>query len=175
MDGWLHRVLTLPDGAIASIARVVTVMGTFWVCAAIVAVVLKRQPTRLLAAVCALVVTRVVVSAAKQWFDRDRPPEIDRLVHVTGQAMPSGHAANAACIAMAIGLASPRLRWPAVVLAFAVGISRVVLGVHWASDVVAGWGVGLVISWACAQSASRVSRRFQPPSSLAAHGSSDAV
>ncbi len=57
----------------------------------------------------------------------------------SGYAMPSAHAANT--MAVAAVLASP----PLVGVSVLVGLSRVVTGQHWPSDVAAGWGIGAVV------------------------------
>jgi membrane-associated phospholipid phosphatase len=76
---------------------------------------------------------------------------------VVHAAFPSGHATDAAafCLAAALTLANTIARQrttqallvvAGVLLAGVVGISRLVLGVHWLSDVVAGWALGSAIA-----------------------------
>jgi len=60
-------------------------------------------------------------------------------------SFPSGHAASAAAFAMAVGTVLPPLRWPLRVLAAVVGFSRVYVGVHYPSDVLAGATVGATV------------------------------
>jgi undecaprenyl-diphosphatase len=60
-------------------------------------------------------------------------------------SFPSGHALNAFAIGSVIALAFPLAAVPVLAVAASVAASRVVLGLHWLSDVLAGALVGLVI------------------------------
>lgn len=96
-----------------------------------------------------------LVRAMKRLVHRLRPPVAVHLVDAGGWSFPSGHAGQATASFLALGLlialAADR-RWvrrAAVVVGVAsavlIGASRVYLGVHWASDVVAGWSLG--VAW----------------------------
>ena len=61
-------------------------------------------------------------------------------------SFPSGHAAAAAAFATGVGLEMPPLAAPVGALATAVGIARVVNGVHYPSDIIAGWAVGVGVA-----------------------------
>jgi len=61
-------------------------------------------------------------------------------------SFPSGHAAAAAAFATGVGLEMPALAAPVGALAAAVGIARVVNGVHYPSDIVGGWAVGVGVA-----------------------------
>lgn len=107
---------------------------------------------------------------AKLLVAAPRPDLAGPLVEAGGYGMPSGHATTAAAFATALALAVRPLLAPgrartaldvgAVLLALLVGGSRVLLGVHWVSDVVAGWalGVGVVLLLAAALAPARERR-----------------
>jgi membrane-associated phospholipid phosphatase len=61
-------------------------------------------------------------------------------------SFPSGHAAAAAAFATGVGLEMPALAAPVGALAAAVGVARVVNGVHYPSDIVGGWAVGVGVA-----------------------------
>ncbi|HEY0132189.1 MAG TPA: phosphatase PAP2 family protein [Allosphingosinicella sp.] len=91
---------------------------------------------------------RLLIEAMKNIFDRARPDPLGHEVAVHNLAFPSGHSANAMAgwLAIALLAASPRLRRPAIALALAIafvtGVCRLVLQVHWPSDVAGGWAFG---------------------------------
>jgi undecaprenyl-diphosphatase len=87
----------------------------------------------------------------KRLLDRPRPPVVDRLVAASNESLPSGHATMAvAVLGSLVVLAWPgrsalaRATMVAVVAGWAgaVGLTRIYLGAHWFSDVLAGWLVG---------------------------------
>jgi len=89
---------------------------------------------------------RLVVEGVKLLVQRPRPPIADRLQWVTSWSFPSSHSAGTmlTCAALALLWRRPAGWIAASLVAAAVGASRVVLGVHWPSDVLAGWGFGLL-------------------------------
>ena len=93
-------------------------------------------------------VGRGLVEALKLGVHRTRPEASDHLVPVYSLSFPSAHAANSMILWLTLALLLPRREWrPAAVVAallisFAVGISRPMLGVHWPSDVIGGWSFG---------------------------------
>ena len=97
---------------------------------------------------------RATVEALKLIVERPRPDLAPYPVAVSSFSFPSGHAANSTItlLALVLVLAPPRKRRSAlaaaVVASIIIGLTRPMLGVHWPSDVVAGWTLG--IAWATA-------------------------
>jgi undecaprenyl-diphosphatase len=101
----------------------------------------------------------VLNSVLKLGFARPRPDLVAHLVEVQTASFPSGHAMlSAVCYltlgALLAGVAQERrskayILGTAVALTAVVGASRVYLGVHWPTDVLAGWCVGAAWAMAC--------------------------
>lgn len=95
----------------------------------------------------ASLLSNLASSLLKLGFGRARPDLIDHLDHQTSFSYPSGHATSAATVYLLLAwLAPPRWRPFAWALAAAMiilnGFSRIMLGVHWASDIVGGTMLG---------------------------------
>ena len=92
-------------------------------------------------------------------FGRERPEAALRAVEAMNPSFPSGHAMLSAAVFLVLGALSARFvrrkRVKAYVIAAAVtatvlvGCTRVYLGVHWPSDVLAGWALGAGWAMAC--------------------------
>ena len=127
--------------------------GFIWLTVAIVAAVFPAR--RMAAWRLALTIGMaylVVDGALKPFIDRDRPFEVLPDVRVIDQrpdteSFPSGHAAAACAGALAAGRLFPSARVLWWALAAAIGMSRVYVGAHWPSDVVAGALVGIAVAW----------------------------
>lgn len=99
--------------------------------------------------------SQLVASGLKSVFDRPRPDLGSAVPLPESDSFPSGHAAaGTACVGALAVLVSERIEsrlgriavWAgAVVLSLGIGLSRIALGVHWLSDVLAGWAFG--IAW----------------------------
>jgi undecaprenyl-diphosphatase len=116
--------------------------------------------------------------ALKSLFDRPRPDVVVHLVNVSSASFPSGHALGAAAIYLTLAallareLPRRRLRAFAVsaatVVVVIIGASRMYLGVHWPTDVLAGWCVGAawaMLCWLIADRLGRRQNRASPPPS----------
>jgi membrane-associated phospholipid phosphatase len=92
------------------------------------------------------------MSLAKLLWGRDRPPIPERLVEISTYSFPSGHAMMSAILATTVTALMLRstvswLRNPVVlalpaVASLLIGFSRIYLGAHWTTDVLAGWVFG---------------------------------
>jgi undecaprenyl-diphosphatase len=111
---------------------------------------------------CATVITGWVAEyLIKVLVGRDRPVIVSHLMEAGGNSFPSGHSFNSALVYIAMALAFAALsrrrvvRWTiiatAMLLTLLVALSRVWLGVHFPTDVIAGWLGGA--GWAFAASA----------------------
>ncbi|SQG63493.1 putative integral membrane protein [Corynebacterium renale] len=84
----------------------------------------------------------------KRVFGRERPPEELALIIETNASFPSGHATAAgALVGIALVTRRPWLIALAVVHAVVIGWTRLYVGVHWLSDVMAGWILGAVVAY----------------------------
>lgn len=95
----------------------------------------------------------------KSIYERSRPDIVEHLVGTHSASFPSGHAMNSAVVYLTLAVLIARsahdrsvrryLITVAIALTLAVGFSRVYLGVHWPTDVVAGWCVGGIWAILC--------------------------
>jgi undecaprenyl-diphosphatase len=120
--------------------------------------------------VCGSVVSGLIVSTIlKDLFVRPRPDLVPRVAYASGASFPSGHSMMSAFTYLTLGALLARSQERkrlkayfillAVLLTFLVGVSRVYLGVHWPTDVLAGWTAGAVWALLCWLAARWLQRR----------------
>ena len=116
---------------------------------------------------------RALSEVQKYWIARARPDLEPHLVVVKTNSFPSGHAASSMIfyvtltVILAAGTRSSRgASIAAVLLSLLIGTSRVMLGVHWPSDVIGGWAFGLLWVLLTLKPAERLLR--MPPNSSTA-------
>ena len=153
---------------LAEAARDVTALGgttvlVLVVLAAASFLLLSRRGAEACILLAASVGATILELSLKGWFARARPDLVPHAVPVFDASFPSGHATLSAAVFLTAGALlaraapEPRLKihvaTVAAVLAVLVGVSRVYLGVHWPSDVLAGWVLGAgwaALCWAVA-------------------------
>ena len=144
--------------------RDITSLGSIPVLALIVAIVigylvLARKPAVALLLAVSVGGGLLLGQFLKLRFDRPRPDLVAHLVDIHSLSFPSSHAMLSAVTYLTIGALLTRVERRrivrlyilvvAVVLTLLVGLSRIYLGVHWPSDVLAGWCAGAAWAMGC--------------------------
>jgi membrane-associated phospholipid phosphatase len=140
---WLMKAVTTAGGGLGMTALAVT---------ATIVLAARRNWFAAGAVAVAAAGSSVLVVVFKDLYDRARPPLAGRLTGETNPSLPSGHALTSmVVIGVVVAVVYPALRRRtarvasvavAALAVAAIGISRLYLGVHWASDVLVGWLLG---------------------------------
>ncbi|CDX37646.1 Phosphoesterase PA-phosphatase related protein [Mesorhizobium sp. SOD10] len=158
------------EGAVRDVTALgSTVVLVLITTATIVYLLLIRRPSTALFMLAAVAGGQVLSSLLKFEIDRPRPDLVSHLVNETSLSFPSGHAMLSAVTYLTLGSLAARFlpdrRTKVFVLGLAVlttvlvGTSRVYLGVHWPSDVLAGWCAGFAWAMLCWLAARLLQRR----------------
>lgn len=113
---------------------------------------LERERLRVAFLLSTVIGGRIGIELIKLFVDRPRPSFDAHPVVVHSQSFPSGHAGNSMLTFLALALFVTPDRWRPLAVTVAVaasllmGITRPLLGVHWPSDVLAGWLYGATLS-----------------------------
>lgn len=141
--------------------RDLTALGGFTIITLITAaslgyLILRRKYRIALLLIVTVSGSLILSLALKSGFDRPRPDLVPHKSYVYTQSFPSGHSMLSAVTYLTLGALLARVQKKrllkayililAILLAFLVGVSRVYLGVHWPTDVLAGWTAGA--AWA---------------------------
>ena len=127
----------------------------------------KREPALLL--LISVAGGTALNDLLKYVFDRPRPDLVLHAAQVFTSSFPSGHAAVSAVVYLTLGALLARdapsmavkiyVMAVAILLVFLVGVSRVFLGVHYPTDVLAGWCIGSAWAQTCWIAADRLQDR----------------
>lgn len=150
---WLTEAMT-DVTAFGSVAGLL-----FVIAAATGYLLLSRRPRTALFVLAATAGGTALGKLLKLVYARPRPDLVPHLVDVASASFPSGHATDSAIVYLTLGALVARsvperplrvyLISVAILLTLLIGVSRVYLGVHWPSDVVAGWTIGAAWALAC--------------------------
>ena len=160
---WLQPVAGQPRGPwwLQEAAADLTSLGgisvlTLFAVIALGFLLIQRKRLSALLLVVGLIGGVALSEGLKALFERERPPVAYQAVETLNASFPSGHALLSTVFYLTLGVmltrAFPRKRLKAFVLgaailiALLIGLTRVYLGAHWASDVIAGWCAGA--AWA---------------------------
>ena len=158
---------------VEELARDMTALGSFGVLTLLVAasvffLLMARQKHDALTMLAATVGGIAVVLLLKTVLARSRPDELIRSVYVSTPSFPSGHTMMSTVTYLTLGafmareLRSRALQMYVMLLALVVsvlvGMTRVYLGVHWPSDVLAGWSFGAAWALLCWTAAERAGK-----------------
>lgn len=154
---WLHSAASPAlDRFFVVLSKVGYLYGVVPVDIALVALLfIRRQLRAATFATMALVGSGLLNILAKGVFTRDRPTFWESIMPELTWSFPSGHAMGSATLAAVVIALTwrTRWRWPAatamVGFVLLVGISRVYLGVHYPSDILAGWAAASAWTAAC--------------------------
>jgi len=171
-DEWVLRSLRVPGDPtdpvgppwFEAIWRDLTALGSAAVLSlvtlACAGYLLIRKRYRVLVVLTVVIIGGVVLSLAmKALFDRPRPEYASQMTHVVSASFPSGHSMLSAVVYLTLSVLLARtadeLRYKiyfiglGLVVTLLVGLSRIYLGVHYPSDVLAGWSAGATWALLC--------------------------
>ena len=156
-DRWLYEALYSGGHPFQiMIARIFTALGEPTVLIAAGFLVagwlwLRKRGRFAIGLLLVILIGRGLSEVQKYWIARPRPDLEPHLIAVKTTSFPSGHAASSMIFYLTLALALSTPGRPrriaaatAILLSLLIGTSRVMLGVHWPSDVIGGWAFGML-------------------------------
>jgi undecaprenyl-diphosphatase len=130
---------------------------------------MRRKPVTMMLVLVSGIGAMVVGTLLKIGYGRERPSLVPHLLEVSSPSFPSGHAMASAAVYLSLGLLLAKVQSrrieklyilvTAMLLTFLVGLTRIYLGVHYPSDVLAGWMAGSAWALGCGSVAEAYERR----------------
>jgi membrane-associated phospholipid phosphatase len=144
-----NAIHTIAWPPLTALVRGVTMLGApaflfFLTCIAVWHLVSQRRRADAIRLTLAGMGSEAINEALKLLFHRDRPSPFFGLHAPDSYSFPSGHAIASACFYITLAVIFRRSRIAAASLALAIGFSRIYLGVHYPSDVIAGFAAAVV-------------------------------
>lgn len=142
--------------------------GLFWILLTLLLFFFKKTRRAALASALSMLLTLLVVNILlKPLVARIRPYEvIEGLRYIVAResefSFPSGHSANSlACAWVLFRMCDKRIGVPALILALLIALSRLYVGVHYPTDVLAGVAVGMLLAEVAMRAAPRLEKRLR--------------
>jgi undecaprenyl-diphosphatase len=155
----------------------ITALGGFGVLALVTLlaigylIVIKKPGSALMLLIATLGGT-AISEGLKAGFNRPRPDLVAHVVETTSMSFPSGHAMLSAVTYLTLGALLARTQrrrrvrgyilGAAILLTLLIGLSRIYLGVHWPTDVLAGWCLGAAWALICWAATTWLTRKDAP-------------
>jgi undecaprenyl-diphosphatase len=156
--GWMHEVgrdVTALGGVAVLGLLTAAVLGYLWI---------RRQHRAASVLLAGVLGAALASPLLKRAFDRPRPELVPHMAEVYSASFPSGHAMMSAATYLLLGMMLARVHRErrvraylvaaSTLIALLVGVSRVYVGVHWPTDVLAGWALGAlwaIVVWTVAE------------------------
>ena len=164
---WIHGHLRFD--ALTPVMRVLSLLGDkgiFWI--ALTLVLLLFRKTRRVGIYCAasMILTFLIVNCAiKPLVARTRPYDLFQEIQILAHAehdfsFPSGHSANSFAVAWILfRMTKKQYGVPALILAILIAFSRLYVGVHYPTDVLAGTAIAIILAEVCLRQLPKFERK----------------